>query len=98
MHGQHFYRALVALAEVRRGVLAGLPDATGGAGGHRPLPPVLQLRAASPELGVSAAGGPLPEWRRAAMTRRSIRKKSVVVFGGVCPSPPHTHISFSAFV
>src|ERR1039458_3691234 len=93
MHGQHFYRALVALAEVRRGVLAGLPDGTGGAGGHRPLPPVLQLRAAAPEPGVSAAGGPLPEWRCAAMTRRSIRKKSVVVIGGAAPKPPE----FSAF-
>src|ERR1039458_9686131 len=85
MHGQHFYRALVALAEVRRGVLAGLPDGTGGAGGHRPLPPVLQLRAAAPEPGVSAAGGPLPEWRCAAMTRRSIRKEGVVVIGGGAP-------------
>src|ERR1017187_7924355 len=93
MHGQHFYRALVALAEVRRGVLAGLPDGTGGAGGHRPLPPVLQLRAAASEPGVSAAGGPLPEWRCAAMTRRSIRKKSVVVIGGAAPKPPE----FSAF-
>src|ERR1017187_10419530 len=93
MHGQHFYRALVALAEVRRGVLAGLPDGTGGAGGHRPLPPVLQLRAAASEPGVSAAGGPLPEWRCAAMTRRSIRKEGVVVIGGAAPKPPE----FSAF-
>ena len=88
-----FYRALVALAEVRRGVLAGLPDGTGGAGGHRPLPPVLQLRAAASEPGVSAAGGPLPEWRCAAMTRRSIRKEGVVVIGGAAPNPPE----FSAF-
>ena len=63
------------------------------AGGHRPLPPVLQLRAAASEPGVSAAGGPLPEWRCAAMTRRSIRKEGVVVIGGAAPKPPE----FSAF-
>ena len=37
MSGQYFHRTLVAVAEVRRGVLAGLPDGAGGAGGHRPL-------------------------------------------------------------
>jgi hypothetical protein len=47
----------------------------------------LQLRAAAPELGVPDAGGPLPEWTCAAMTRRSIRKKSVVVLG-LCPQTP----------
>ena len=49
--GQHFHRAAVALAEVRGGVPAGLRVGAGGSGGHRPLLPVLQPRAAAPEPG-----------------------------------------------
>ena len=58
--GQHFHRTTVAFAEIRRGVLAGLPTGAGGARRHRPLVPVLQLRTAAPEPAVPNAGGSLP--------------------------------------
>src|ERR1017187_5047082 len=60
MSGQYFHRTLVALAEVRRGVLERLPDGAGGTGGDRPVLPVLQLRAAASEPSVSDAGRSLP--------------------------------------
>ncbi len=57
------------------------------AGGHRPLHPVLQLRAAAAELGVPDASRNLSERKRAAMTRRSIGTGSAAVWGAL---PSHT--------
>ena len=60
MSGQHFHRTPVALAEIRRGVPAGLPAGARSSGGHQPLFPVLQSRTAAPEPSVPKAGGSLP--------------------------------------
>src|SRR5258706_5898513 len=86
MSGQHLHRTAVAFAEIRRGVLAGLPTGAGGSGGYQPLLSVLQLRTTAPKPGVPNAGGSLPGPGCAAMTE-SIRKKSFVEFGGLAPNP-----------
>src|SRR5260370_4826931 len=93
MSGQHLHRTGVAFAEIRRGVLAGLPTGAGGSGGYQPLLSVLQLRTTAPKPGVPNAGGSLPGPGCAAMTE-SIRKKSFVELGGPSPKPPH----FTLFV
>src|ERR1035438_10751950 len=83
MSGQYFHRTLVALAEVRRGVLERLPDGAGGTGGDRPVLPVLQLRAAASEPSVSDAGRSLPGRKCAAVTdRKSVVEGKRVDLGG----------------
>src|SRR5262245_20107464 len=92
MSGQHLHRTTVALAEIRRGVLAGLPAGAGGSGGHQPLLPVLQLRTPASEPGVPNAGGSVPGPERTAMTE-PIRKKSIVELGALPPNPRNLALS-----
>jgi len=63
LHGQHFRRAVVALAEIRGGVLEGLCVGAGGARRYRPLLPVLQPPTLAPEPRLPDAGGDLPGTR-----------------------------------
>src|SRR5258707_14045194 len=93
MSGQHLHRTAVAFAEIRRGVLAGLPTGAGGSGGYQPLLSVLQLRTTAPKPGVPNAGGSLPGPGCAAMTE-SIRKKGFVECGGPPPKPSR-YLSFA---
>src|SRR5258705_9718709 len=92
MSGQHLHRTAVAFAEIRRGVLAGLPTGAGGSGGYQPLLSVLQLRTTAPKPGVPNAGGSLPGPGCAAMTE-SIRKKSFVELGALPPNPRNLPLS-----